>query len=62
MSTPALTLVRPTKTDVDQLFEAMRQLERDKEMEPALTHAFDRAQARRLAAEPEPITGFGGLL
>jgi hypothetical protein len=61
MSAPHLTLVRPTKPDVDFIFEAMRQLELDKEMAPARNHAYERAEARRFAAVPEPITGFGGL-
>lgn len=61
MSAPTLTLVRPTKPDVDQILAAMRQLELDKEMQAARDHAFQRAEQRRFAPEPEPITGFGGL-
>lgn len=58
---PQLALVRPSKADADALLEAFRWLERDKEMQPALERADSRAQLRRFAAEPEPITGFGAL-
>lgn len=62
MLRPTLTLVHPTRGDVDALLDAIRQLERDREMEPVLAEREDRASMRRFATEPEPITGFGALL